>query len=49
MMMGGRDAEQRGQKVRVASGIAAEKAYNNKVGGQSEVERSTLTREKATH
>lgn len=25
------------------------KAYNNKVRGQSEVERSTLTREKATH
>lgn len=51
MMMGGWDAEQRGRKVRVASGIAAEKAYNNKVGGggQSEVERSTLTREKATH
>lgn len=31
------------------SGKCAQKVYNNKVRGQSEVERSTFTREKPTH
>lgn len=31
------------------SGKCTQKVYNNKVRGQSEVERSTFTREKPTH
>lgn len=41
-------AERTGRQ-KVASGKCAQKVYSKKVRSQSEVERSTLTHEKATH